>query len=80
VFLDVARVAHSVNAEMLRSGLTYPTYYKGLFPDLRNSLTAIVASARQGKKGVWALDWTSTGFAVTGLPSITNDHVILPKL
>jgi endonuclease YncB( thermonuclease family) len=80
IFLDVSRVLSSVNAESLRSGLAYPTYYRGLFPDLRNALTAEVASARAGGKGVWAEDVTNQGFDVPGLSSITDDHVILPKL
>ena len=80
VFLNDVRVGQSTNAEMLRSGLAYPTYYNGLFPDLRRSLTALTAAARQGNKGVWAEDRTNTGFLVTGIASITNDHVILPKL
>ena len=80
IFLEATRVEQSANAEMLRSGLAYPTYYKGLFPDLRNALTAITESARQGHKGLWPHDKTNTGFAVTGMQSITDDHVILPKL
>jgi hypothetical protein len=80
VFLDVTRVEQSVNAEMLRSGLAYPTYYKGLFPDLRAALTAITESARKANRGLWPSDRTNTGFAVTGLQSITEEHVILPKL
>jgi len=80
IFLNAARVEQSANAEMLRSGLAYPTYYKGLFSDLRNALTALAKSARQGQQGLWLHDKTNTGFAVTGMQSITDDHVILPKL
>jgi endonuclease YncB( thermonuclease family) len=80
VFLDAARVQQSANAEMLRSGLAYPTYYEGLFPDLRAVLSALVTAARQGNMGLWPQDKTNAGFVVTGLQSITQDHVILPKL
>lgn len=80
VFLDVAGVQQSVNARMLDSGLAYPTYYKGLFPDLRAALTAIAAGARQANRGLWPDDRTNAGFDVTGMQSITEDHVILPKL
>lgn len=80
IFLDTTRVEQSANAEMLRSGLAYPTYYKGLFPDLRNALSAITVSARQGNIGLWPQDKTNVGFAVTGMQSITENHVILPKL
>ena len=80
VFLDSARVQQSANAEILRSGLAYPTYYEGLFPDLRAALSALVTAARQGNMGLWPQDKTNVGFVVTGLQSITQDHVILPKL
>src|SRR5262245_45224889 len=58
IFLNMARVEQSANAEMLRSGLAYPTYYKGLFPYLRNALTALATSARQGQKSLWLHDKT----------------------
>lgn len=80
VYLDAARAAKSVNFEMLKTGLAYPTYYKGLFPDLRNAMTGIVADARKANKGVWNLDKTNAGFVVNGLESLSNDIVILPKL
>jgi endonuclease YncB( thermonuclease family) len=80
VYLDVARAAKSVNFEMLKTGLAYPTYYKGLFPDLRNAMTSIVADARKANKGVWSSDKTNAGFTVNGLESLSNDIVILPKL
>lgn len=80
VFLDVARVQQSVNAQMLDSGLAYPTYYKGLFPDLRAALTSIAAAARQADRGLWPDDRTNAGFSVEGMQSITEEHVILPKL
>lgn len=80
LFLTPARVLQSVNAEMLRSGLAYPTYYKGLFFDLRNALTGLVTAARAAGTGLWPSDKTNAGCVITGLSSITDDHVILPKL
>jgi hypothetical protein len=80
VFLDTARLEKSVNFQSLAGGFAYPTYYKGLFADLRNSLTAVVRRARQAKAEIWAEDVTNTGFAVTGLDSIADEHVCLPKL
>jgi endonuclease YncB( thermonuclease family) len=80
VFLTIPRVLQSVNAEMVRSGLAYPTYYKGLFPDLRNAFTGLVTAARAAGSGLWPSDETNTGFSVMGMPSITEEHVILPKL
>ncbi len=80
VVLDAARVLASANAEMLRSGFAYPTYYSGLFPDLRVALSGETAAARAGEKGVWAEDVTTEGFDVPDRDAIINDHVILPKL
>lgn len=80
VFMDVEMLRGSVNYRSLEMGLAYPTYYKGLFPDLREEMTAAVARARENGLGVWAEDRTTTGFAVTGLESLVEEHVILPKL
>jgi hypothetical protein len=51
-----------------------------LFPDLRTALTNIATAARAEKRGLWPDDRTTAGFAVTGLQSITDEHIILPKL
>lgn len=80
LFLTPERLLLSANAEMLRSGLAYPTYYQGLFSDLRLALTELSIAARADGKGLWPHDKTNAGFAVTGMSSITEDHVILPKL
>lgn len=79
VRLDVSQLKKSVNYKMLQSGLAYPTYYKGLFPDLRNEMTAAVKSARTSGKGLWPQDKTTKGFEAT-LDNITETVVILPKL
>lgn len=80
VFLDRELVSLSVNAEMLRSGLAYPTYYKGLFSDLREVLSLEVKNARDNNAGIWAQDVTNTGFTVNSLTSIAEENVIMPKL
>ena len=80
IFLDVARMRQSLNHRALEDGVAYPTYYEGLFHDLREGLTEAVGRARQAKRGVWAEDRTNAGFEVDGLRSITDEHVILPKL
>jgi hypothetical protein len=80
VFLDADRMSRSLNQRTLEEGLAYPTYYKGLFPDLREALTETVDRARDANLGVWAQDRTNAGFEVEGLESITEEHVIMPKL
>jgi endonuclease YncB( thermonuclease family) len=80
IFLDADRMRQSLNHRALEEGVAYPTYYEGLFHDLREALTEAVGRAREAKRGVWAEDRTNTGFEVEGLGSITDEHVILPKL
>jgi hypothetical protein len=80
IFLDADRMSQSLNQRALEEGFAYPTYYKGLFHDLREALTETVSGAREAQLGVWAEDRTNAGFEVEGLDSITDEHVILPKL
>jgi hypothetical protein len=61
-------------------GLAYPTYYRALFPDLRNEFTTVAKQARDAGLGVWASDATTAGFDVSGLASLEDDIVIVPKL
>lgn len=80
VFLDDVLLDTSVNAFMLESGQAYPTFYKGLFSDLRLRLIAAVSRARSDRLGVWALDATTTGAVIDSMETLCNDVVILPKL
>jgi hypothetical protein len=80
IFLTRKRLRDSLNYKSLLAGLAYPTYYSGLFPDLRTELTYAVAKARTAKRDIWSKDVTNAGFAVPNLQSITDTHVILPKL
>lgn len=81
VFLRADRLEDSINYKSALAGLAYPTYYTGLFSDLRKKITAAVAQARKsGGKGIWLKDRTTKGFTVTSLSSVTDREVILPKL
>lgn len=81
VFLQSDRLEKSVNYKSAREGLAYPTYYEGFFSDLRKKITSAVAQARKGdRKGIWLKDKTKEGFTVSNLSSVTERHVILPKL
>jgi hypothetical protein len=77
---DAERMSQSLNHRALEEGFAYPTYYKGLFHDLREALTETVGRSREAQRGVWAEDRTNAGFEVEGLDSITDEQVILPKL
>jgi hypothetical protein len=81
VFLRPDRLEKSVNYKSALAGLAYPTYYTGLFSDLRKKITSAVDNARKGGgKGIWPQDKTTQGFTVASLASVTDDDVILPKL
>lgn len=80
VFLTTDRLRQSINYQSLRAGLAYPTYYNGLFHDLREACTEVVTEARANDRGVWPLDCTNSGVVIERLASITEHHVIMPKL
>lgn len=80
LFVDADRLRDSYNYIALAEGLAYPTFYTGLFADLRDALTTVTLGARTAKAGIHARDVTTEGFDVTSLATVTDDAVILPKL
>jgi uncharacterized protein (DUF952 family) len=80
IYLTPEMLSKSVNYHQLVTGMAYPTYYTGLFADLRAVCSKGVLQARKSKHGVWAKDRTNTGFDADDLKAITDRHVILPKL
>lgn len=80
VILDVERLRDSYNYLAIAEGLAYPTYYRGLFNDLRDALTAAVKNARKEGLGIHQADKTNNGFKASSLRSITEQYPILPKL
>jgi endonuclease YncB( thermonuclease family) len=80
VFLDTALLQKSINHQLLQAGLVYPTYYEGLYPDLREELTRACRDARKNRRGLWPQDCTTSGVVIDGLHSRTTKCIILPKL
>jgi hypothetical protein len=80
ITLDVPRVKESYNFSALSRGLVYPTYYRGLFNDLRIACTAAVKQARQNRLGIYAIDATNSGIKASSLRVLTEQSAILPKL
>ncbi|MFF3201035.1 thermonuclease family protein [Streptomyces sp. NPDC002962] len=82
IHVDEALLRTTFNHHVLAEGLAYPTYYTNLFPDLRDELTAAVRLAQEAvpRKGLWKDDDTLDGATVTGIESLQDDVVILPKL
>ncbi|MEW6660478.1 MAG: thermonuclease family protein [Thermodesulfobacteriota bacterium] len=80
VFLDAAHIRKSVNYLLLQAGLVYPTYYEGLYADLREELTRGCRGARTNGRGLWPQDCTNSGVVMDGLNSLTTKCILLPKL
>lgn len=80
VILDESILKRSLNYALIARGLAYPTYYNGLFSDLRLPLTLAMARARSEGRGIWPYDLTTKGFFVPSLEPLSENVVILPKL
>lgn len=80
VLLDASMLKESLNYKLVARGLAYPTYYNGLFSDLRIAFTDAMSKAREEGKGVWPSDETTKGFSVSDLGTLTDEVSILPKL
>ena len=80
IFVNSKLIKKSINYSLLKSGLAYPTFYDGLFYDLRELFANETQKARAKKKGLWAQDTTNKYLQVTGLGDVVDTHVILPKL
>jgi endonuclease YncB( thermonuclease family) len=80
VHLDQNLLTASVNYALLYEGLAYPTFYQGLFSDLRSAMAAAAVAARNSSTGLWAADATVSGFDVSNPGDLSTDIVILPKL
>ncbi|MCB4823874.1 hypothetical protein [Roseicella aerolata] len=80
VHLDVPRLKGSWNYHAVARGLAYPTFYTGLFEDLRAAMIEATEQARMGGTGLFAEDTTTEWFLADSIAAITEDAVIMPKL
>jgi endonuclease YncB( thermonuclease family) len=80
IFLTKAIAKKSVNFKLLSKGMAYPTFYDGMFYDLRELFAKRAAKARAAQKGLWSKDMTNEYIKVESLVDITETHIILPKL
>ncbi|MCP4583275.1 MAG: nuclease [candidate division Zixibacteria bacterium] len=79
-FLDKQWLKQSLNYKLLKAGHVFATYYKGLFPDLREVMTDAAIEAWNKNKGIWPYDWTNYGVPVSSLKSVEEEYVVMPKL
>ena len=80
IFVDVNLLKQTANYHQLAGGWAYPTYYTKLYAELRQEMTDAVAQARSAGKGLWPLDVTRSGAKIDSMESLTDEHVLLPKL
>lgn len=79
-FLPLELLPKSLNYQSLKNGQSYPTYYRGIAPSLREKMTKIVHYARKKQAGIWQYDQTNQGFNVWDLFIEQKKVIILPKL
>jgi hypothetical protein len=73
-------LARTANAELAGSGAGYGTLYETTPAEIRSGLRAAALAAREGGRGVWAVD-ASAAFDLRSQASIGPDGaLILPKL
>lgn len=80
VYLDNKLASLSVNYSMIQHGLAYPTFYDGMFYDLREFFAEATQISRQNKMGVWGVDGTNSFFKVKTLKDISDSIVLMPKV
>lgn len=80
IFMGLDLLKESFNHAALAEGLSYPTYYEGLFSDLRDEMTSVTKAARANGLGLWPVDRSTAGFDATSLAVIIDEVAILPKL
>ncbi|MFJ4848047.1 nuclease [Streptomyces sp. NPDC088733] len=80
VSVGVPLLRRTVNHHLIERGLAYPTFYSNLYEDLREELAAVTRQARTAGAGLWPQDASTAGVKVTGLSSLTDEAVVVPKL
>jgi endonuclease YncB( thermonuclease family) len=69
----------SINFQLAREGLVYPTFYTTTDRVFAEKIRAVVARARATKRGIWSIDRTSD-FTLLDIRTLQEDNLIMPKL
>ena len=72
-------VEESINFQLAREGLVYPTFYTTTDKFFAEKIRAVVARARKTKRGIWSIDRTSD-FMLLDIRTLQEDNLIMPKL
>jgi hypothetical protein len=69
----------SINFQLAREGLVYPTFYTTTDTMFVEKLRAVISRARKTKRGLWSIDRTSD-FSIWDARTLQEDVLIMPKL
>ena len=72
-------VEESINFQLAREGLVYPTFYTTSDRVFAEKIRAVVSRARKTKRGIWSIDRTSD-FTIWDIRTLQEDILIMPKL
>lgn len=72
-------VEASLNFQLAREGLVYPTFYTTTDRMFAEKIRAVISRARKTKRGLWSIDRTSD-FSIWDVRTLQEDILILPKL
>lgn len=72
-------IEKSINFQLAREGLVYPTFYNSTDRVFAEKIRAVVARARKTKRGIWSIDRTSD-FTLYDIRTLQEDILLLPKL
>jgi endonuclease YncB( thermonuclease family) len=72
-------VEDSINFQLAREGLVYPTFYTTTDRVFAEKIRAVVSRARKTKRGIWSIDRTPD-FTLFDLRTLQEDILVMPKL
>jgi endonuclease YncB( thermonuclease family) len=72
-------VEDSINFQLAREGLVYPTFYTTTDRVFAEKIRAVISRARKTKRGIWSIDRTPD-FSLWDVRTLQEDILILPKI
>jgi len=72
-------IEDSVNFQLAREGLVYPTFYTTTDRIFAEKIRAVVARARKTRRGIWSIDKTAD-FTLLDIRTLEEDVLVMPKL
>jgi hypothetical protein len=72
-------IEDSLNFQLAREGLVYPTFYTSTDRTFAEKIRAVVARARTTKRGIWSIDKTAD-FTLLDIRTLQEDILVLPKI